>query len=102
MDSNFWTDGLLVTDQEGAIKSHEFGSFLAKNNISVKFKPKGTKAFAVERHNEIVRQGMHRLRDSCVEASIAIPIRHRLFEVIFYKNALLQYGGFSPLSLIHI
>ena len=31
--------GLLVTDQEGAIKSHEFGSFLAKNNISVKFKP---------------------------------------------------------------
>ena len=90
----------LITDQEGAMTSHEATAFLARHGISLKLRPKNTKAWMVERHNEIVRQGMHRLYDSCVAASLAIPIRHRLCEVFFYKNALLQYGGFSPYNSV--
>ena len=82
----------LITDQEGALTSREVTAFLARQGIAVKFRPKNTKAWMVERHNEIVRQGMHRLYDSCVANSLAIPLRHRLCEVFFYKNAPLQYG----------
>ena len=91
---------VLVSDQEGALTGHEMESFFAKHAVSLKFKPVGTKAFTVERHNEIVRQGMHRLYDSCVQNSLAIPLRHRLSEVFFYKNALLQYGGYSPYNSV--
>merc|ERR1712015_319228 len=79
---------------------HEFTPFFAKCQISINIKPKNTKAFTVERHNEIVRQGMHRLYDLCVLNSLAVPLRHRLFEVIFFKNCLLQYGGFSPYNSV--
>ena len=90
----------IISDQEGALTSHEFASFLARHDIQVKLKPKNTKAFTVERHNSIVREGMHRLYDLCVLNCLAVPLRHRLFEVIFFKNAMLQYGGFSPYNSV--
>ena len=79
---------------------HEFTSFFAKHSITMKLKPVNTKAFTVERHNEIVRQGMHRLYDLCVQHCVAVPLRHRLVEVLFFKNSLLQYGGFSPYNSV--
>ena len=39
--------GTLVSDQEGALTGHELTTFFARNEIALKFKPVGTKAFTV-------------------------------------------------------
>ena len=66
----FGSLGTIIIDQEGALAGHQAAPFLARHDISVKFRPKGAKAWMVERHNEIVRQGMHRLYDSCVQQAL--------------------------------
>ena len=58
----------IVSDGEGTINSHEGRLRAERQGIQLKNKPTGgIGASTVERHHELFRQSLHRIKDRCAE-----------------------------------
>ena len=57
---------------------------------------KHSKAWVVERHNEILRTALHKCQTQLAAEGIEIKFSHILADAVFSKNALLSIGEGTP------
>ena len=64
--------------------------------IKLNLKARGQHAFLIERHNEILRQQLHRCDEQSTADGLRVGMENILSESLFAKNCLLVQGGYSP------
>ena len=64
--------------------------------IKLNLKARGQHAFLIERHNEILRQQLHRCDEQSTADGLRVGMENTLSESLFAKNCLLVQGGYSP------
>eukprot|EP00971_Amphidinium_carterae_P271540 5387674-Amphidinium_carterae.1 len=92
----FGPPAVLVSDREGAVASEEGAVWAERWNTSIKLKAHGSHAAIVERHNELLRQQIHRTLSQLQSERIVVPFEDVLSEAVLAKNVLLTVGGSSP------
>jgi len=87
---------VLVTDQERGLASEEAAQWLDRWGIQLKTKEPGAHAQIVERHHELLRKLVQRVKAQLREEGITMPIEIVVAECFIIKNLLLSVGGGSP------
>ena len=87
----------LVGDRESGVAAGITGArFLEVRGIKLNLKARGQHAFLIERHNEILRQQLHRCDEQSTADGLRVGMENILSESLFAKNCLLVQGGYSP------
>ena len=86
----------ILSDQEGALCSDEAAIWCERHNIELRLRPKGSHASTVERHHEILRSQLNKIKAQCTIEQLPIPFPHLISEAVFAKNSLTMIGGYSP------
>ena len=68
--------------------------------INLKFKAPRQKAWLVERHNEIIRRGLHRTESQLLKESIRCTFEQVLYIVFFMKNSLTVVNTSTPYNAL--
>jgi hypothetical protein len=88
--------GVIISDKEGSLFSEQCSIWAERWGTSMRYKARGSHAFIVERHNELLRQQIHGTQEQLNLEGITVPFADVVGESIFAKNALLNVGGSSP------
>ena len=91
---------VVLSDQEGALCSEESAVWAERQGFALRLRPKGSHAAIVERHHEILRVQINKIKAQCVEENIPMPLSHIVSEAVFAKNALTCIGGHSPFEAV--
>ena len=86
----------IVSDQEGALESDEARIYFDRLGTQRRPKAVGSKAVVVERHHEIIRNSIRRIRSQCKEEGLNIEPEYIVAEAFFAHNSMLNIGGFTP------
>ncbi len=86
----------MIADQEGALISERGLVWSERNSIEKKEKPEGTHAYVVERHHEILRDRIHKIKDQLALEGLNVPLSIIVAEATLAKNVLLNVHGESP------
>jgi len=92
----FGTPKRLVSDQEGALNSDAARTFATRWNFELVLRPRKAHARMIERHNELLRQQLHRVEGQLQREGIALPPHIILAETLLAKNVMLSVHGASP------
>ena len=80
----------FISDGEGALDSHEARVWAEKIGTQLVIRPTGgIGAATVERHNEILRQSLHRIEEQFTTEGIAFVPEDVIAEALMAKNCLL-------------
>ena len=90
----------LTLDQEAGMRGEEAANWAQKLGIDLRFKAPNQKAWVVERHNEILRQGIHRTEEQLKKDGIDFPAESALSMVTFMKNAITVIGNSTPYQAV--
>ena len=91
----------FISDGEGALDSHEARVWAEKIGTQLVIRPTGgIGAATVERHNEILRQSLHRLEETFTTEGIAFVPEDVIAEALMAKNCLLNIHGVSPYQAV--
>jgi hypothetical protein len=91
---------VLVSDQEGALASEEGAVWCERWGISLRLKPKGSHAQLVERHHEVLRQIIHRVRAEARSLGLTSGDEDIVSEATFAKNAIINVAGATPFQAV--
>ena len=92
----------LVGDRESGIAVPESSaSFLERRGIKLTLKARSQHAFMIERHNEILRQQVHRCDEQATSDGLRVSFANVLSESVFAKNSLFVCGGFTPYEALY-
>lgn len=94
--SIFGPMGLLIMDGESCLKSKGASDWATASEVHLKFKAPRQKAWLVERHNEILRQALHRVESQIKEESLCCTFEICLATVTFMHNSLIVIGKSTP------
>ena len=83
---------LMIWDGERAMVSIEALQWASRNSVQLIQRAKHKKAWVVERHNEILRNSLHKCQTQLAAEGIEIKLSHILADAVFSKNALLSIG----------
>ena len=86
----------LTLDEEGGLRGQCAFDWANAHGINLRFKAPRQKAWIVERHNEIIRQALHRTEDQLVKEGVTVPFEQALHTVTFMKNSLTVINGSTP------
>lgn len=92
----------LVGDREGGIAEPIASArFLELRGIKLTLKARGQHAFLIERHNEILRQQIHKCDEQATADGLRVDMENILNESLFAKNSLLVLGGYTPYEALY-
>ena len=94
--SVFGAPKVLVLEQEAGLRGDLAMQWAQKWGLHLAFKAPRQKAWIVERHNEIIRHGVHRTESQMMKEGINMPFEAVLGMVTFMKNALTNINGSTP------
>ena len=77
-----------LTQDETGMRGQHASEWAASNEIGLKFQAPRQKAHIVERHNKILRDGLHFTEAQLEKETIKAPLTVVLAQVTFMKNAL--------------
>ena len=86
----------LTLDEEAGMRHRHAVDWAEVNNIGLKFKAPRQKAWLVERHNELLRRGLHLTESQMVKEGIVMVFAIVLSIVTFMKNALTVVNTSTP------
>jgi len=90
----------LVLDEESGMRGRCAVDWAEANNIGLKYKAPRQKAWIVERHNELLRQGLHTTETQMIKEGIVMPFKVILATVTFAKNALTVINDSTPYQAV--
>jgi hypothetical protein len=90
----------LVLDEEGGMRGRCALDWAEANNIGLKYKAPRQKAWLVERHNELLRRGLHTTETQMVKEGIVLPFPVILSIVLFAKNSLTVINDSTPYQAV--
>ena len=90
----------IVGDQEGALNSDAARAWATRWQVELKFRPRKSHAHTVERHNELLRNQLHRVEGQFQREGINVPHSCILDECLFAKNSMLSVHGRSPFQAL--
>lgn len=96
----FGAPRVILSDQEGGLCSEEASIWAERHNVQLKFRPKNSHATTVERHHQILRDQINKIRSQVAEEKLDIPFAHIVAEATFAKNTLTLIGGYSPYQAV--
>ena len=76
----------ISSDNEGGLNSDEGRNWATRWNLRLRFRPVGTKAWTVERHNDLLRRVLHTVHDQMAQDGVNMPPRCIVVECVFAKN----------------
>ena len=92
---------LLIADIEGGLHGEEASQWLDRWGIQMKAKEEGSHAQLVERHHDLARKIIHRVRCQLDEEGIAMPLEIVIAECALIKNLLITVAGYSPYQAVY-
>ena len=87
---------VLTLDGETAMRTRTAADWADVHHIELNFKAPHQKAWVVERHNELVRDALHKTESQLIKEGITIPFEQVLAIVVFVKNAITVVGNATP------
>ena len=87
---------ILIADIEGGLHGEHANQWMDRWGIQMKAKEEGAHAQMVERHHDLVRKIIHRVRSQLDEEGIEMPLNIIVAECALVKNLLISVAGFSP------
>ena len=84
--------GLMIWDGERAMVSQEALTWAERSQLQLISRAKHSKAWVVERHNEILRVALHKCQTQLAIEGHDIKSNHILADAVFSKSALLSIG----------
>ncbi len=90
----------LVLDEETGMRGRAAQDWAESNGISLKYKAPRQKAWLVERHNELLREGLHVIETQMIKEGIKAPFEQILATATFMKNALTSVNGSTPYQAV--
>eukprot|EP00971_Amphidinium_carterae_P102564 2030284-Amphidinium_carterae.1 len=92
----------LTCDHEGALDSDQGRAWATRWSIDLHFRPRGSHARMVERHNDLLRRQLHLVDEQLERDGVAVPPEAILDESVLAKNCLLAItGGISPYKALY-
>ena len=88
---------VLLSDQEGALCSDEAAVWCERQSIELRLRPKGSHASTVERHHQILRDQINRMKAQCSLEHLTIPLPHLIAEAVFAKKLSDNHRRLFPL-----
>jgi len=88
--------GTLVTDVESGLSGRCAMDWALANGVNIKFKAPRQKAWIVERHNEILRRGLHGTESQLKKESLTASFEMVLAQVTFMHNSLTVINSSTP------
>ena len=91
----------LVMDEETGVHSSRYTADWAEClQIQLKFKAPRQEAWIIERHNELLRQQLHRMETQLQTEGRTVRFGQTLNQALFAKNSLLTYNGHTPYQAV--
>ena len=84
---------LLIAHIEGGLHGEEANQWLDRWGIEMKAKEEGSHAQLVERHHNLARKIIHRVRGQLDDEGIAMPLEIVVSECALIKNILITVAG---------
>ncbi len=78
----------LVMDEETGMRGRCVMDWAEANTVGLKYKAPRQKAWIVERHNELIRHGLHTTETQMIKEGIVAPFEQVVTLVFFMKNSL--------------
>ena len=91
---------LLVIDHEAGMTGFFAADWASSQGISFKFKAPRQKAWIVERHNELLRNGIHTTETQCLKEGIYNAFESTVAIVNFSLNALTVINTSTPYNAV--
>ena len=92
----FGAPKLIITDKEGALDGDRGLTWCERLGIERREKPKGVHAQLVERHHQMARDLVHKVKSQLTLEGLEVPLKIIIGEAMFAKNVLLNVHGESP------
>ena len=86
----------LILDEETGMRGQAIMDWAATVGINLKFKAPRQKAWIFERHDEVIRRGLHGTEAQLLSEVIRVPFEQILAIATFMHNALLVINGAAP------
>jgi hypothetical protein len=87
---------MLITDQEGAMTSESVAVWCERWNISLKLRPRDAHPPVIERHHEILRDLLHKIKTQLSTEGILLAKSDIVAEALYAKNCLVTVDNFAP------
>ena len=87
---------VLTLDQESSMRGKGVDDWAIANGITLHYKAPRQKAWLVERHNEILRQSLHRVETQMMKESLVCTFKTVLAIVTFMHNSLIGSQDSTP------
>ena len=81
---------LLTSDHEGALDSDEGRAWASRWGIDLQFRPRGSHATTVEKHNDLMRRSLHTVGEQCERDGLNVSDSMIVDECNFAHNALVD------------
>ena len=86
----------LVLDEESGMRGRHAVDWAEANTIGLKYKAPRQKTWMVERHNELLRIGLHLTESQMIKEGMEVPFPQVLAIVTFTKHALALVNNSTP------
>ena len=98
--SLFGPMGVLVLDEETGMRGQAVIDWSSTHGVHLKFKAPRQKAWIVERHNEVLRRGLHGTESQLLAEDIRVPFEQVLATVTFMGNSLTVVNTSTPYQAV--
>jgi Reverse transcriptase (RNA-dependent DNA polymerase)/Integrase core domain len=96
----FGAPEVIMTDHESAMCSDEASVWCEKWNISLRMTPKGSHAHIVERHHQIMRDLIHKIKSQAETDGIDFRDSDIVAEATYVKNAMVTINKVTPYQAV--
>ena len=96
----FGAPKVMEHDGEGAFISAIMTQWLSSTHTQLVLKPKGTHAWMVERHHDLLRQAYSKIRYQANEEGIPFDDDDILALAVMAKNCMITVGQYSPQNAV--
>ena len=87
---------ILTLDEETGMRGRRAADWADAHNIQLKYKAPRQKAWVIERHNELLRIGLHGTESQMIKEGINVPFEQTLAITEFMKNSLTVITDSTP------
>lgn len=91
---------VLTLDQESSLRGKAADDWAIQNQATLYYNAPRLKAWLVERHNEILRQGLHRAEQQILKESLVTSFKIVLALAAFMHNALIVIHKHTPYNVL--
>eukprot|EP00971_Amphidinium_carterae_P113867 2256399-Amphidinium_carterae.1 len=92
----FGVPSTLVSDEESGLHGAYTADFAERNGFQLRFKAPRQEAAVAERHNQMLRDQLHRTESQMILEGKTAPFAQTLALVTHVKNAVTTIAGHSP------